>query len=430
MGSTTRVAAVAAAAAAMMCPGLVAGAGAAAAPLTAAVTRAAAGKWGTAIEVPGTAALNNGNADATSVSCGSAGNCTAAGQYDDSSAKQAFVDSQVGGKWDTAIEVPGTATLNAGGAAGANAVSCASAGNCSVGGFYTDSSIHYQAFVDSQVGGKWGAAIQVPGTATLNAGGAATITSVSCRLAGSCSAVGGYIDGSGHSQVFVVSKISGKWGTAIEMPGIATLNHSYATVWSVSCASAGNCSVGGQYTDGSGHIQAFVDSQVSGKWGTAVELPGTATLNAGGDATANSVSCASPGNCSAAGQYHDGSGHEQAFVVSQVSGKWGTAIEVPGTATLNAGGSALVTSVSCRSEGNCSAGGSYYNGSGHAEAFVDSQVSGKWGTAIEVPGIATLNAGGGAGVNSVSCGSAGKCSVAGYYTDSSGLSQAWVDSQS
>ena len=54
-----------------------------------------------------------------------------------------------------------------------------------------------------------------------------------------------------------------------------------------------------------------------GTWGTAKEVPGTATLNQGGYATIASVSCASAGNCSAGGVYKDGSGGTQAFVVSK-----------------------------------------------------------------------------------------------------------------
>ena len=54
-----------------------------------------------------------------------------------------------------------------------------------------------------------------------------------------------------------------------------------------------------------------------GTWGTAKEVPGTATLNAGGSAAVWSVSCASAGNCSAGGGYTDSSGHGQAFVVSE-----------------------------------------------------------------------------------------------------------------
>ena len=107
----------------------------------------------------------------------------------------------------------------------------------------------------------------------------------------------------------------GTWGTAIEVPGIAALNQAYASVRSVSCASAGNCSAGGDYTDSSFHDQAFVVSEVHGTWGTAEEVPGTAALNTGGAATIISVSCAPAGTCSAGGVYTDGG--EQAFVVSK-----------------------------------------------------------------------------------------------------------------
>jgi hypothetical protein len=44
------------------------------------------------------------------------------------------------GAWGKAEEVPGTAALNKGGDAEINSVSCASAGNCSAGGFYESSS--------------------------------------------------------------------------------------------------------------------------------------------------------------------------------------------------------------------------------------------------------------------------------------------------
>jgi hypothetical protein len=42
-----------------------------------------------------------------------------------------------GGNWGTALEVPGTARLNTAGAARITSVSCAAAGNCSAGGFYS-----------------------------------------------------------------------------------------------------------------------------------------------------------------------------------------------------------------------------------------------------------------------------------------------------
>ena len=300
-----------------------------------------AASWGNAIEVPGGAALNvGGYSQVFSVSCPSTGNCSAGGGYvDSSSSPQAFVVSQVNSTWGTAVEVPGTGTLNAGGSAQVDSVSCASPGNCGAGGSYTDASGNTQAFVASQVNGTWGNAREVPGTAALNAGGFAQVDSVSCASAGNCSAGGSYADASDNTQAFVVSEVNGTWGNAIKVPGAASLNAGgQAEVSSVSCGSAGNCGAGGYYTDGSGGVQALVASQVNGTWGNAIETPGTAALNVDGNAGLGSVSCASPGSCGAGGYYTDGSGGLQAFVASQVNGTWGTAIEVPGTGSLNAGG--------------------------------------------------------------------------------------------
>ena len=162
----------------------------------------------------------------------------------------------------------------------------------------------------------------------------------------------------------------GTWGRAREVPGTAALNHVYAQVNSVSCASAGNCAAGGFYTDSSVREQVFVASEVNGTWHTAIEVPGIAALNRDGGAFVPSMSCASAGNCSAGGAYLDGSFHDQAFVVSQVNGTWHTAIEVPGTAALNKGGSAEILSVSCASAGKCSAGGDYKNSPISDQAFV------------------------------------------------------------
>jgi hypothetical protein len=83
-------------------------------------------------------------------------------------------------------------------------VSCATAGNCTVG--VTNADDTQQAFVASQTDGAWGAAVQIPGLANLSAGRNASITSVSCGAAGNCGVVGTYTDSAGHTQAFVVSQ--------------------------------------------------------------------------------------------------------------------------------------------------------------------------------------------------------------------------------
>ena len=60
-----------------------------------------------------------------------------------------------------------------------------------------------------------------------------------------------------------------------------------------------------------------VPSAGAGGWDKAIEVPGTAALNTGGFAAILSVSCAAAGSCAAGGFYIDGSGHQQAFVVSK-----------------------------------------------------------------------------------------------------------------
>ena len=107
-----------------------------------------------------------------------------------------------GGTWGSAQEV--AAALNTGRFAAINSVSCASAGNCSAGGSYTSSSRRAPAFVVNETNGTWGPVQEV--AAALNAGGSAAIESVSCASAGHCSA-GGYLsDSSGRLQAFVAGE--------------------------------------------------------------------------------------------------------------------------------------------------------------------------------------------------------------------------------
>src|SRR5215472_12989291 len=104
------------------------------------------------------------------------------------------------------------------------------------------------------------------------------------------------------------------------------------------------------------------------------------------------------------------------------NGGWGNAREVPGSATLNTGGSAGVHQLSCGSAGNCVAAGSYVAG-GHAHPFVSEEKNGTWGKAHAIPGVGVLSGGRGAAAHFVSCASAGNCAVVGTYADAGGAVQ-------
>jgi hypothetical protein len=277
--------------------------------------------WGRAIEVPGLGMLNQGGtAGAWSVSCGAAGNCAVAGDYTDSDGLgQGFVASEKNGVWGPAAEVPGLGALNQGGRARAGTVSCASAGNCTAGGYYTDSSFAGQGFVVSELNGVWGPAAGVPGLEALNDGTdqpEALVSSVSCATPGNCLAGGAY--GGPYSWAFTASEKNGAWGKATSVPGLqAIVTGRWAEVGPVSCVSPGNCVLAGDYENvvpGNIFSHGYVASQQNGRWDNAINMPAPKVLTKTVNTDVFSVSCGSPGHGTAAGSYQDNHGHLQGFV--------------------------------------------------------------------------------------------------------------------
>jgi hypothetical protein len=411
------------------------------------------GTWGDARTVPGM----GGGSGVLSVSCGAAGWCGAGGYLTTSSGNiEAAVASQAHGVWGRARVVPGLAELNKGGYAQVLSVSCASAGNCSAGGFYTSRgrgglvASKIVAFGVSEARGRWGAVRVITGLAALTRGkyGGAAITSVSCSSAGTCSAGGYYEATSGLlHRSFVVSQVAGSWGSARQLRGPAgmmTGGFGGGGVTSVSCASAGNCSAGGSYEDGSG-AHSFVVSQVAGVWGTARQVAGSGSTGGGvyfPGAEVASVSCARAGNCTAAGFYGNFDGTVRSFVISQVRGTWETARPIPGAAALIEGGDNQVTSVSCVSPGNCTVAGYAFRfmptgteTREYATPFVVSQHDGTLGRARQIPGIGAISKYGFAVLTVLSCAAPGNCAAGGYYTTllgpsyGTGPGQAFVVSQ-
>jgi hypothetical protein len=476
------VAALALAAASALAVGLlVAGSG---------VARAAASsttiRWGRAATVPGLIALNTGgNANVLSVSCPPKGNCAAGGFYTRHHGyKEAFVVSQARGHWGKAIEVPGTAALNVRGNAQVSSVSCNSGGVCAAAGYYTDKAKHRQAFVVTERNGRWGDAIEVPGTAALNIGGYAQANSVSCAPGGICAAVGQFSASTTNcdlyyaaEQAYVTTERNGRWGTAQVPAGLPTVCDSeQAALTSVSCPSAGNCAAAGSYQPSSGEnpgydnppFQGFVVSEKSGRWGAIQVPPGLANINAGEDAGFSAVSCSSAGNCGAGGFTLDngsitGPWYNWAMVAIEKNGHWQSAqlVSTPSSPPLQY--IAGTDSISCAAAGDCSAGGSlqgatYYdafavsshNGNWATAALypgtdigsvscvsagncgatsnytskVIAQMRGRWGKAVPVPGLAAL---GPATVWSVSCERSGNCAVGGWYADPHHHTQAFLD---
>ena len=389
------------------------------------------GVWGLAIVAAGTTALNVGDdAAVLQISCSSGGNCGAIGSYTEgTNHTQAFVMNEVNGTWQSAVGIPGLAALNTGDDVGdVLSISCTAPGSCSAGGQYTDSASEPHAFVVDETGGSWGTAVEIPGFASLDTGGlAGQLLSIWCTSPGNCSGGGVYGDGAGNAQAFVVNEANGVWGNAMEVLGSQGLNAGgLALISSVACGSPGNCTADGSYTDASKLVQAFVVNEANGTWGNAIEIPGLATLNVGTEAASPQIWCSSNGNCSASGTYTDAANHEQVFVADDAGGTWTDAIEIPGTSALNLGGNATTTAVACGTAGNCSVVGFYTDAANHSQAFVANEAAGTWTDAIEIPGTGALNADGLALATAIDCSANGNCSAGGVYTDASNKVQAFV----
>lgn len=369
--------------------------------------------WRPAEEVPGLASLNEGNpAIVTALSCASPGNCGAAGFYSVDmywSSSQAFVVSETNGVWGTAKTLPGITALNVGGGGGIGSISCARAGDCTVGGYYVNSADGEDAFVATETKGTWGTARPVAGATPLFL--YSDIYSISCTLPGDCAAVGG-----NGAESLVITETNGAWSAAHELSGVP-----YPLVTSVSCTSPGNCSAGGTYqasvTPYGATTQAFVATETKGAWGPAVPVPGSVALNVGDDATVTSISCAAPGDCSAGGLYSVSgdlpgqNAYEQPFLVEEKGGAWGSAQPVPSVIAANTGVMAQISSISCTAPGQCGAGGFYTTGrypNTRQQGFVVDESGGDWGAATAV-GYPGLNA----AVTSVSCSSLTACGAGG-----------------
>jgi hypothetical protein len=275
----------------------------------------------------------------------------------------------------------------------------------------------------------WTPAIPYPGTITPIYEGS-SFTSVSCPSKGNC-AIGGSMAKGSFVYGIVGNEVNGSWQPAVIPTGLAALsNTGLSQVNAVSCASAGNCAAVGVYQS-SATNQAFVVNEVSGVWQTAIKIPGVGVLNAGADAQAMAVSCPSAGNCSASGYYRQASHEKQAFVVNESSGVWGTAVKVPNITTLNVYPSAASGDfISCGSAGNCTVGGYYgYTYGGGEDAFLASESGGTWSNAFEVAGTAPVDSTGSSQVNSISCTGTGECVAGGVMNDVSGDQSAFIATQ-
>lgn len=337
-------------------------------------------RWGSARRVllPANARRQGQNSLVRSVNCPSLGNCVAVGAYQDNNSLAprtvGFVLNEVNGTWQRAREITTTESPNLNPFMTVNQVACASSGNCVAAGSFVDVNSVTQALVVKSTRGHWsrGQSLPLPANASTYAG--ASVSEVACVRHSTCTVLGTYNTSSGAIEGMTASESNGRWTAATElvMPPNAGVDPRVFLYGfdGVSCASAGNCGVGGQYLDSTGHYQGFLDTEVAGTWSSAIELalPSGGT-SAGKNGGVIALTCPSAGNCRAGAAYLDIAGDYQALVASQVGGAWlvGQKVVLPHGATtvgVDGGLYALIcpTTTSCTGTGSYLASPTRYEG--------------------------------------------------------------------
>jgi hypothetical protein len=239
----------------------------------------------------------------TSVACGGPGSCVAVGYYDDGASGQfGLLETLSGGVW-TATTAPPPAAAAAGTVGYVQSVACGGPGSCVAVGSYSDAVAGGEnGLLETLSGGAWTAS-----TAPLpadDAGSPSSVWRVACGGPGSCVAVGAVRRvGTAFVQDGLLETLAGGVWTAstAPLPADATANDN-GHLSSVACRAAGSCTAVGAYGNAAitNDSRALIEELSGGAWTVAAAPlpgdPGTSTFS-----ELYAVSCGPGGPCAAVG---------------------------------------------------------------------------------------------------------------------------------
>jgi len=383
---------------------------------------------GTMVEFPSGVVASYNAAYINTVSCSSPGNCTAAGIFElPSNAQKVYTITMTNGVWGTPREavfangVQATYTESS-----PNKISCSSAGNCTVVGRYFKASGGTEAFTMTSTNGAWAQARPVVFANNVqDSSPNSELLDVSCPSDGNCTAVGQFKNPAGGLEQFTVTLTAGTWDQAapVVFPSNTQRSTPSAKLTSVSCASAGNCTAAGWFTNTNSEWEVSTTTSNNGTWSQAARAVYSAsTRNSAPDEEFKDVSCSSAGNCTAVGYFYTASGTYEALTMTSTGGTWANAQRVVFPAgTMSANPFSELKSVSCSSPGSCTAVGSYSPPSGGAESFSVSSTGGTWGSPVRTTfNSGVLNSSTSVWLRDVSCVSAGNCTAVGTFRNVAG----------
>lgn len=326
------------------------------------------------------------NGALSDISCPAAGSCFAVGQYVDGSGYQGMIATLQAGQWTAA-----TAPLPSDKAATPNAqlvhVSCAGT-SCVAFGTYTatDNKAHF--LVETLASGVWTPTAASSPILT----NPKTVAGVSCGASNSCTLVGDYV-GTDNLERGYVETYNGTWSShdvTLPVDAISPSSASLALfkLEAVSCSTS-LCQAVGQYviTDGTSRGLAVSITPSAGTV-NSTQLPmGSPAEYEFGDL--NRVSCASNGQCAAIGSYTDSSSVAHEVVAPVGGGGWapqGVTTPTP----VQTGTLPIPSAVHCLTVGagiDCLLSGVYTDTEvpAHFPPFIDELASNTWGALSFTP---------------------------------------------
>ncbi len=357
-----------------------------------------------AAEAPLTASVQTG--DLLAVGCSSADTCTAVGF----SGTAAMLVYRSGSGWKAAtVPLPSSSSTSA----TLTTISCQSASNCvAAGDYHTGGS--QQGMLLSGHGASW-TATRAPLPASAATHPHVVLSSAACPAVSWCVAVGQYTGSSKSAYGLLLTGHASSWsGSRAPLPADAGSKPA-AHLASVACPAAGHCVAVGTYTDQAGNEQGMIVTQSASGWkAIRAALPPSAVTPG---ATLSAVTCPSLTVCEAAGSF---SARQLGMILTGSGTSWkAIATPLPGRTAVSPATS--FRQIFCSSVTACVAVGSYFDGSGYQGLLIAGHGP-SWTAARAPlpPGAAVSQGQPGADLVSVGCSSPSACVAAGRYTDTAG----------
>jgi hypothetical protein len=317
------------------------------------------------------------------VTCASTSDCWAVGVYFNAGAKQTFVQHWNGNSWSIVTSPNRPAQNNV-----LSGVACTSSSECWAVG-HSENGTAAQTLIERWDGSTW-TIVASPNILPVQFD---FLSAVTCASTSDCWAVGNYIAG-GNTQTLIEHWDGSSW-TIVVSPNLGDAETTNA-LYGVTCSEGVNCWAVGISRTGPGAFRTLIE-----RWnGTSWSIVTSPNTDAAQNNILNGVSCSSGSNCWAAGSLNTGSIFQT--LIEQWNGSSWQIVSSPNsraTETTN-----VLSGTSCGSTSECWAVG--YSWTGSVYRTLIERWNGNFWTIVPSPntGATDNNSLGG-----VSCASASDC---------------------